>query len=66
MQRKQLICFAAVAVILVATFAGLSWYREDIRSQLVPENGVLEGYLYGSVGFTVNGESFVGLSLIHI
>ena len=63
MQRKQLICFAAVAVILVATFAGLSWYRDDIRSQLVPENGVLEGSLYGSVGFTVNGESFVGHTL---
>ena len=63
MQRKQMLCFVAVAVVLVATFAGLSWYRDEIRSQVVPENGALEGSLYGSVGFTVNGESFVGHTL---
>lgn len=63
MRGKQLVCLATVVIIIVATFAGLSWYRDEVRSQTFPEDGALDGSVYGNVGVFVEGVSLTALTL---
>ena len=56
--RKQFVCLAVICVIAVAAFVSISFYREDVRSDLVPLNDSLDGGLFGKVGATIGGEPY--------
>ena len=60
---RRIIGLAVAAMVIVASVAGLSWYRDDVRSEMVPVNGDISGNLFGSVGVFIDGESYTRLSL---
>ena len=36
---RRMVGLAVAAMVIVASVAGLSWYRDDVRSEMVPVNG---------------------------
>ena len=60
---RRMVGLAVAAMVIVASVAGLSWYRDDVRSEMVPVNGDISGNLHGNVGVFIDGESCTGLSL---
>ena len=60
---RRMVGLAVAAMVIVASVAGLSWYHDDVRSEMVPVNGDISGNLHGNVGVFIDGESCTGLSL---